>query len=250
MHGTQQKYFDAFRRAYAFATAEPLAPSLINLPSAFVPQVNSLRDALARLDVFAVDQDSGRNRASTVERKALRWRLRSKQLVSLRKIALVIERTNVGMPQLVRIPKSTKSEAALVNAAKAILKNVMPFRALFIQKGLPDDFIEQLNAAIRAVEDAKVADGLIRGRRFAARGGISAAIVDGRDAVHCLDQIIRRACDADPVNGLATLSDWVKTKRVHHVPVAAVSTSVPASAAAVATTHTTLTLSEPVAEAA
>lgn len=85
-----------------------------------------------------------------------------------------------------------------------------------------------------------------RPTRLAAGGGVSAAIRQGRDAVHCLDQMIRRACDADPVNGPATLADWVKTERVHRL----VATSVSGAAASTTSTPAALTLSEPVAEAA
>ncbi len=215
MHVRQRHAFDALMRAAALVTKDPLPTALAGLPPAFGAQVRALADAIATIDSYASDQQSGEPQRVTAERRALKAKLRHRHLIPLSRVARVLQRATPGISLLINVPHELGNEQSLVSSARAALNDVEPYRDLFVGAGFPLDFETQLSAAIQAVEEGKHKAAAAQARRGAATSGIRAALTRGRDAVHCLDAIVRRCCAADDVNGPPTLSDWESARRIH-----------------------------------
>lgn len=216
MHSIQRRTLDSLKRADALVGTAPLPPSMTWLPIGFGEQVNALKQAIASTDSLAAEQQSGASQLNTVARRAFRAELRHGHLIPLRKVARVIERTMPGMPHIINIPKKLSNEQSLVATAVAALRDIAPYTGLFVAKGMPEDFVAQLQASIDAVITAKAAGVEAHARAISATAGIRASLQRGRDAVHCLDTIVRRCCKADPVNGPATLADWDSARHTYY----------------------------------
>ena len=206
MKATQRTTLEMFKQVETFIDSNPIV--LANAPTGYAEQVQAFKTALGLIEQVAADRGSGTANKAAEQRRALRHALRVGQLHPLRKIARVLERTVVGMPHLVNLPKKVVSTQGLLDAAKAAARDVAPYQAQFISKGMPADFLDQLNQAIQGVQDANTAAVAAKQNSVSARGQLQIAMQEARDAVTCLDLIIRRACDADPVHGSGTLAVW------------------------------------------
>lgn len=85
-------------------------------------------------------------------------------------------------------------------AAGRALRDIVPYKDIFLQKAIPADFMERLQAAIDAINDEKDESAAARSRVISATAGIRSAVQRGLDAVRCLDNVVRRCCKADPMN--------------------------------------------------
>jgi hypothetical protein len=206
MTSRQQDALKLFKQVEGFIDSVPAV--LATPPFGYKEQVEALKTAVGMIDQVTADQASGLVNKTAAQRKALRQALRVGQLLPIRKVARILERTVVGMPHLVNLPKKLVSTPTLLNAAIATARDVAPYQAQFVSKGLPPDFLVSLNGAIQALQQVDAANIAAKQERTNATGQIQVAIQEGNDAVTLLDVIIRRACDADPVNGAGTLAVW------------------------------------------
>jgi hypothetical protein len=206
MNIRQRKMLSSFTRAVTFVGTSP--PVLANAPSGFTDQIQALKAAIAEIDQIAPDRGSGRPAKTANQRVVLRRDLRVGQLHPIRRVARVLERTVVGMPHLVNIPTRLSSTQSLLDAAKATVRDVTPYKEQFIAKGLPADFLDQLTAAIQVLEDADTANVTARLAAANAKGQLAKSFQDGRDALMLMDSVIRHLCNANPTLGAATLTVW------------------------------------------
>ena len=206
MNIQQRNTLDTFVKAVTFVGTKPAI--LANATPGFATQVQLLMEAVATIDAAAPDRASGKPAKAATQRAVLRQHLRMRELSPIRRVARVLERNISGMTKLVNVPHRTASTQALLDAAKATARDVAPYQELFVDKGLPTDFLDQLQRAILAVEQATVAGQAARMAATAARGVLQQAFRDGRDALLLIDMVVRRRCDADPASGAAALAVW------------------------------------------
>ena len=208
MNTKQRSTLERFQRIVTFFERDPNV--LANAPAGYAKQLQALKSALARIEQGAADRGSETAEKAIEQQRALRQALRVWQLRPLRTLARVMARTVTGMPHLVPVPKALASTQRLLDVAKAVARDVSPYEAEFIDKGMSSDFLNQLQQYIQAVERAHTAILAARQRWAHARGELRGALRDARDAVVCLDLIVQRMCAADPVHGSGTLAAWNK----------------------------------------
>lgn len=103
-----------------------------------------------------------------------------------------------------RMPRAVLPVEQLAAAAHGMAAAARPHAALFIEAGLPDDFIEQLDLAADLLVQAKQTRTLCQATVRGATKGIGSALSDGRRVLAVLDSLVQRAAPADP----ALLTGW------------------------------------------
>lgn len=214
MNARQTTDLATLKRVYDFITSTPPAPPLATPPAALPFLTAQLRTAITKAERAASQQGSGSGQMTTAQRAALRRTLRMRYLVPLRHIARVLAKTMPGLENVVQVPKKGCSETALLAAAQATLREVTPYEAAFVARGLAADFRAQLATAIATVEAAAHTNLAARRQQITATAELKAAIDDGRDLVISIGYVIQIACDHDFVNGPATRETWA---RIQHV---------------------------------
>lgn len=112
-----------------------------------------------------------------------------------------------------RVPRGKPTPERLAQAAQGMAAAAEPHTHIFIEYGMPADFIARLGAAAQAMLDA-VDDGKQRrGSRVGATKGIAATLTAGRKLVRILDAFVAPAIEHDP----ALLANWDTVKRVQRV---------------------------------
>jgi hypothetical protein len=206
MNLQQRNTLKMFTKAVTFADTHP--PVLATASPGFATQVQVLKTAIANINTAAPGRGSGKPAKTANQRALLRHNLRVGQLYPIRRVARVLERTVAGMPHLVNIPSRTSRTQSLLDAAKAAARDVAPYNNQFVAKGLPVDFLDQLNTAIQTLENADAANMTARMAAAGAKGQLTKAFQDGQDAVTLMDGVIRNLCNADPTLGASTLAVW------------------------------------------
>jgi hypothetical protein len=84
---------------------------------------------------------------------------------------------------------------------------------VFVDHGLPVDFVDRLNAAATALQASRTNHTNIRGRRVIATTSLKSKLSAGRKLVHILDAYVKTALKDDP----ELLSGWNSVKRVNLV---------------------------------
>jgi hypothetical protein len=206
MNAQQRKTLDKFSRAIVFVETNP--PVLASASPGFTRQVQALKTAIASIDRVAPDRGSGVPAKTANQRALLRRALQVNQLYPIRRVARVLGRTIGGMPHLVNIPNRLSSTQVLLDAAKAVVRDVAPYKAQFVDGGLSTDFLDRVSATIEALEAVRQTNTTARLAAAGARGQLVKSLQDGRDALTLLDGAIRDLCHASPALGAATLAVW------------------------------------------
>ena len=206
MLAKQRMTLDLFTKVNSFIDSKPAV--LASAPDGYNDQVAAFKTALGIIQQATATQVTGSPSQMSAQRQAARQALRIGQLHPLRKIARVLERSVAGMPHLVDMPKKGAGTQKLLAAARVVVQDVTPYQAQFVTKGMPSDFLDQLNQSIQTLQDTDSASARAQQIVKQAKGQLATAMLEARDAVTCLDVIVRRACAADPANGGGTLEVW------------------------------------------
>jgi hypothetical protein len=205
MNAQQRKTTDRFSRAILFIQTQP--PELASISTGFATQVDRLMQAMAMIEQVAPDRGSGKPAKSARQQAILRHSLRIGQLSPLRRSARILARDIAGIPHLVNTVRISNTQG-LLDAAKAAVRDIAPYRERFVDTGLAPDFLDQLQGRIQALESAGDAYRAARMVAASARGTLYKALQSGRDALTLLDSAIRQWCNAHPDKGMATLMAW------------------------------------------
>ncbi|HXC24574.1 MAG TPA: hypothetical protein VNU46_01575 [Gemmatimonadaceae bacterium] len=212
---------DAARRALTFLTTTPPAAPLAAMPATFTTQVQTLGTTITQIDAQASAQTSAtgaiKDKASAA--KAAATELRSSHLVPIKKVAKLLAKGSTGaslspnFASSITIPHDHNYQALLA-AASATVQNVTPYKDLFIARGLPTDFLDQLTAQATVLSQAISATGTAKTTRVASTVDILQLMHELRSTMHVLDINVTKACKADRVNGPTTLAGWKAAKTV------------------------------------
>ena len=211
MNDTENKLLEMFTRVQAFGAArlDEFAPGSVGRPL-----FNEFAAAVADLERLAAAESSsaGAARRGTATRRHARAQLR-RNLQAIYRTAQAMAQEVPGVSEKFRVPRNN-NDGELMNAARAFAIDVMPFSADFIAREMRQDFLEQLNADIKALEEAISAQSTGRGHRRAAAAAIDLAIDDSTKLLNKIDALVRNKYRKDR----ATLAEWTTATHVERVP--------------------------------
>lgn len=169
-----------------------------------------IKQVITDLESQGANQSSGLNAAqgSTATKAAIREELRDR-LLTINRTARVMALKSPGFERQFRFPRAV-GDQALLNAARAFAADAAPIKDRFIQRELPTDFIEQLNAQIDAFEDALKQRTAAVGSHMSARVAIDESVALGLQTVRELDVIVRNKFNGDSV----ILAAWAGASQV------------------------------------
>jgi hypothetical protein len=107
-----------------------------------------------------------------------------------------------------------RNDGRLLQAARSHAERAVPLKAQFIAHELPDDFIEELQAAIATFATEIAEHGNAVGDHVQAGVGLDQAFADGVDTVDKLDGIMRPKYAGDR----AVLAEWVSASHTERAP--------------------------------
>jgi hypothetical protein len=170
-----------------------------------------LDDAVTTLSGHASDQSRNQlsARGATKKHQSLRRVLLSDHMAPIARIARV-ELAATPEIEPLRMPNGQANIERLVAAANGMAKAAAPHAQTFIDAGLPEDFIKQLQDVARAVLDAQREYAQSVGRASAATSSLHSKLVDARRVVHALDALVSKALKDDR----NLLDNWKQVKHV------------------------------------
>lgn len=173
-----------------------------------------ITNSIAALRAQATTQDSKSRAAkegTTV--KSVAFAELQDDLEAITRTARAMALTMPGLEDRFRMPRNV-GQQKFIAAARAIAQDAVSLKDEFIKRGLPDSFLDDLNAQITKV-DAAIDE---RNQQFGAKVSASAAIddgvVQGMNAKRELDAIVRNIFRDDP----ATLAEWTTASHVERAP--------------------------------
>ena len=173
-----------------------------------------LRDARIDLSGHALAQSGNdfAEKVATQQHNELRAILKRDYMRPIARIAGAdVPRTPATEP--LRMPRGNVSTPRLVSAAKGMADAAVPFTAIFVDHGLPADFVARTNTAADALLASVTVRKTNRGQRGGATRGLKARLSAGRKLVRVLDAFVQTALKDDP----ALLANWNIIKRVNLV---------------------------------
>lgn len=211
MKDTERRRLEMFIRVREFgATHTTQFP-----PTSFGGEKFAVLDSVIdALEEHGSVQSSGRSRVreSTSSKAAARDEL-MRDLEAISRTARAMALTTPGLNDKFRIPHNQSNQAVLATA-RAAASDALPLKTEFIRRGLPDDFIEDLEADIEILEQAITYKAQGKESHVAATAAIDREIERGMNAVRELDPVVRNKFAADP----ATLAAWLSATHVERNP--------------------------------
>ncbi len=179
--------------------------------SSFAGQQFAVIDSVvSALETHSSAQSSGRSkvRESSSSKAATRDEL-LRDLQAISRTARAMALTTPGLDNKFRVPYEAGNQVLLATA-RAFAADAEPLKEEFIKRGMPEDFLEDLQADIAELERA-IADKAQGAEAHAsATAAIDAEVERGMNAVRELDPIIRNMFADDP----ATLAAWMTASHV------------------------------------
>ena len=109
---------------------------------------------------------------------------------------------------------TANNDEALLHAARSFATNALPLKAQFIAHEMPEDFLDELNADIVALEAAIVAQGNAVGDHVAASAAVDDAIDRGVEIVRKLDPIMKNKY----ASSASARAEWTSASHTERAP--------------------------------
>lgn len=157
-----------------------------------------LDETVAQIASHAVAQVAGRrtSQGETAKQRQLRLALRSDHM---RPIAVIAGQKLREQPDflLLGMPRWNVRGARLSAAAHDMANAAEKYTDLFVQEGLPSDFVASLRAASDELDHSIDARGQSRGQRAGATVGLKAETKRARALIRVLDSLVRPKLGTD-----------------------------------------------------
>jgi hypothetical protein len=170
--------------------------------------VATVNAAISELESHAIVQTSGTARESTAS-KALAKAHLIEDLEIINRTAKAIALDIPGLEDKFRLPHRV-GEAALLNTARAFLADARPLKADFIKYALPENFLEDLQSDIEALEQAIAHRNSKASTQITTTASIDEALAKGLKAVQQLQAVVKNKYRNAPV----TLAEWTSASHV------------------------------------
>ncbi len=168
--------------------------------------------AAAALEGHAVAQASSTGRDTRQVKDAARRRLRE-ALRAIGRTARAIAIDSPGLDRRFRAPKSNGDDA-LITAARGVLREAGEIAGAFVDHGLPATFLDDLAAAVSALERAGEGCRAVKEVCVEATAGVDAVLARTIAPILRLDVVVANVL-RDDVTALAV---WRQARRVGHGP--------------------------------
>ncbi|HEX8942420.1 MAG TPA: hypothetical protein VF785_04725 [Gemmatimonadaceae bacterium] len=211
MKSKQTRGLQAFRRIEAWFAEHPQVLAAAGSSAAAVSnQLDALKQLIVRMSTWASQQvyQNGQATLAAKDEAQQRHEVRLLHLTAIVRVAAGLRGKVPGMG-VFKLPNRSLSSDALVHAAEAIRTTAAVYKDVFVEHGLPADFLDQLDAATTALGASVDARGVARSRVTGASSGLASDLVLGRQIVTMIDASLTHALKADP----ATLASWRQVKR-------------------------------------
>jgi hypothetical protein len=209
-------------------------PNLFADKPAIQRQVQILGEDVDRIAGAAAHQEL--HRVSGLERSTslalLRRQLRQVYMKPIVGIARAVAPNAPEFAADVRLPSIKATTERLLASADAMAQAVEPKKQLFIDRGLPADFVEQFRAAAAVIRQTIDARGKSRSIRVGATASLQTLIANGIRTLEVLDAILKGELYGTPL-----ALEWKSVTRARQlarpsevvVPVTAAATEVTAA---------------------
>jgi hypothetical protein len=173
-----------------------------------------LTAVINEMDAHTAAQSSGRSatQQGSASKAAAREELR-RDLDAISRTARVMALSTPGLEDKFRAPRNV-SDQVLLATARAFAGDALPLTTEFTRRGLPDDFLADLNADIGEFEEAINQKIQKRESQVAATAAIDSTLERGNDTVRELDAIMRNSL----ANDTASLAAWLSASHTERSP--------------------------------
>jgi hypothetical protein len=207
MKDTERHRYDMFIRVHGFGQSHAAQFP----PTSFAgEQLATLKSVLDSLETHISAQSSGRG---TAREKASALAAACDELIrdleAISRTARAMAITTPGLGEKFRTPHNESHQMVLA-VARAAATAALPLKAEFIKRGLPADFLDDLQADIALMEEAIEHKNQGTESHVLATAAIDAEIERGMNAVRELDSIAHNIFAADP----STLAAWTSASHV------------------------------------
>jgi len=229
-----------FRRVEAWFVSHPEVVAATGAGAdALAKQLDALKGVIDRIaaNAAAFGREDGQTTLTATDEKALRKELRTVHMHAIVDTAAGL-RGQVPGVGVIHMPPANLGAVKLVDAAKSLHDVAATYEQVFVQNGLPQDFLAQLATSTNAVQASIDARGVAKSNRALARENLRTDLDLGRRILKLIDATLTHALKNDP----AMLTSWRQTKRVGAKPGARSggdTTPAPAPVAPAATTSGT-----------
>ena len=180
-------------------------------PMSFVRRLLAELDSvITRLDAYAGAQATGMSaaRQGTLGKDAVRARL-LRDLVAIRRTARPMVANDPNLLRQFRVPHG-QSDQAVLAVAVSVVAGVRQLKDQFILRGLPENFVEELEADIDALREAVGRNIENRRAHVTATAAIQELCGRGMKALRELNPYMRNTYVSEP----AKLAAWLSASRV------------------------------------
>jgi hypothetical protein len=212
MRMQQSRALQAFRRVLAWFVEHPeVLANSGSSKDALANQLDALKEVVDRMTAGATEQTTQKSQATLAakDEQTLCADVRSLHLKSIVTIATGLRGRVPGMGVFKLPPPSLRSEN-LLHAAQALRTAAGVYKDVFVEHGLPADFLEQLDAATSALRGCVDARGIARSRIKGASTSLVSERSLGRQIVMMIDASLAHVLKSDS----AMLSSWRQVKRI------------------------------------
>ena len=211
MNSESRNAYRCFRRVQEYLAANPLADAPVSLGR----QLEDLNAVVEQLTAAAADQEAGARltKAETQRQRELREQLWSGHMLVISRIAREVLGLQ-GMDKALKLPKKLCAHETVLAAADAMAEAASKQPELFVQHGLPLDFVARLRAASEALRSSLGTRFGTRRRRVTATAGLGVQIRRGKRAVRMLNALLAPQLASDPER----LAAWDSVRRIETTP--------------------------------
>lgn len=178
----------------------------------YVEAMRQMGDKLARAELLAAQQETGDHESDAAQsrRDELRRVIREDYLVHLVRIARVSLPNDPELRSRFRLPKLGRNQPEFVAAVRATLTEAASRRELFIVEGMPETFVEDLEALLAQYVEAINMKALGEAERIGAVAELDEVTNELMQLVRRLDGINRKRWEKNP----ELLAAWLSAKDV------------------------------------
>ena len=208
MRGRQNRTLESLRRAHSWLAQHG---AILTDKPALQRQVQLLGDAVDSIEQTAANQEL--HRVSGLERSTslsvLRRELRQAHMKPIVELARAVAPNAPEFAADVRLPAESVTSERLLVSAEAMARAVERKKELFVDRGLPADFVEQLRRSAAALRQTIDARGTSRATRVGATASLETLIADGMRTMQVLDAVLKRE-----LRGTPEVREWASAKRI------------------------------------
>ena len=194
LNSLQERMYNSSRRIQAFLDANDAVLGTIN-KSGMRAELDAV---VAALGQSGTQQASGRVNAigETAKQRSLRLALRLNHMQPIASVARAKLRT-VPNFQAMTMPDPSIRVIGLLAHANGMAEAAAPYAEVFVDAGLPQEFLTRLTAAADAVKASIDARAAARGQRTGATGTLKSLVSRARLAIRALNDFVVPILSAD-----------------------------------------------------